>query len=494
MARSGAEGIRGADHLATPAHLAIEDTGGKWRQARHLSVLNRALMTAWAEPSGRLVCNMPFQHGKSWLCSHYFPAWVLLLWPETRIILAAHSDRYAMTFGMKVRDVLARFGAPFGVELRRDSQAKDEWVIKGHGGGLVCRGGHGAIVGRPADLLLIDDLVRDAEEALSPVVLEKHWDWYCTAAFSRLGPTAPVVIVGTRWSRSDLFGRIRDEARQTGEKWTVLSFKAIATEGDPLGRSPGEALWPERVPLKRLEMIRKQRGRWFSACWQQEPEDEYGQYFRPHGWPTYTTVNEQVWSVPEKGGVRRVVDRGEATVFSAVDWATSEGKKADYTAVGTFAVLPEGRMLVLDAVTERVPVEGCVPLLAACCRRWRPQYVVAESGGFQGALLLECQRNYDVPEVRPVKPGGKTKLQRAVDAIILGENGKVLLPAEGPEWLDGYRSQLAAFNGLGEGHDDLVDVTAYAAVQAGRIRGLPANPDCGGPCVLTPGREGGFWF
>lgn len=258
-------------HLVSPAHLAVADTGGKWTPAAHLKVTNRALVRAWQTANSRTAINIPFQHGKSWLGSIYFPAWVLLRWPSTRVMLGSYEESFACNFGSKVRDVVQRFGPALGVELRRDTNAKGEWVVDRNdslgvsgGGGMVCKGRGGALNGRPADLLLLDDLVKNAEEAQSPTILEGIWDWYCTTAYSRLGPTAPIVAIGTRWGPNDLFGRLDREAKVGGDKFTTISFKAIATAGDVLGRKPGEALWPERVPLARLERIARTRPRWFN--------------------------------------------------------------------------------------------------------------------------------------------------------------------------------------------------------------------------------------
>src|SRR4051812_16827674 len=187
--------------------LAKADSQGRWKEPNHLKVISNALVTAKRTPNSRLVINVPFQHGKSLTGSVYFPAWVLLNWPETRVALASYEEGFACNFGGKVRDVVNRFGPEFGVRLRDDTNAKGEWVIEKHGGGMVCKGRGGALTGRPSDLLILDDLIKNAEEAQSPTILEGIWDWYCTVAYSRLGPTAPIIGIGTRWGPKDIFGR-----------------------------------------------------------------------------------------------------------------------------------------------------------------------------------------------------------------------------------------------------------------------------------------------
>src|SRR5574341_932477 len=173
-----ANAIQVCPYLASPAALGFANSGGKFKLPPHIAALNHALMDTWATPNGRLAVNLPFQHGKSEISSVYFPAWVLMLWPQTRIILGSYEERYSGRFGARVREIIDRFGGPHGIKLRQDTQAKNEWVIQGYDGGMVCKGRKGAIVGRPADLLLLDDTIKDAEEAMSPTILEGLWDWY----------------------------------------------------------------------------------------------------------------------------------------------------------------------------------------------------------------------------------------------------------------------------------------------------------------------------
>lgn len=501
------EVLRSQAHLVSPAMLAMADTAGQpepWVGARHLVAVNRVLMDMAFVPGMRVLINMPYQHGKSMLAAHYFPAWYLLHFPHKRIVLVAHNDDFAAKYGMKVRDILARWGGASGVVLREDTRAKGEWAIRGYEGGMKCSGPGGDIVGRPAELFVIDDLIRNAEEALSPVILERNWDFYKTVVFGRLRKESSLLMIGTRWTKDDLFGHVLRQAKETGERWEHFKFKAIAGEDDPLGRHPGEALWPEKVPLAHHEIARKLSPRWFSACWQQEPEDEEGAYFKPRGgvkgeppWPRYVDMGD-AWSVPGLRSSREVILKHAVTVVVCVDWAVSEKKGADFTAMGVFGILWDGRLLVLGMVNERLSLERCVPRLAEVCREWRPLFVCAESGGFQAAMLVECGRHAEIPAVRPVKPEGKSKLQRAYPAIVLGETGRILLPDDSTPsargWLDGYMAQLAGFTGLGGSEkDDMVDVTAYAAQQASRIApSRSAGSEGSGPALLTPGKEM-FW-
>lgn len=480
------ESVASVPYLASPAALARADTSGRFKLPPHLSLINRTLLDVAFGKIERLQVNCPFQHGKSWLCSHYFPAWLLLLFPETRVVLAAYEEHFAATFGSKVREVISRWGGPLGIRLKKDTKAKNEWMIEGHDGGMVCKGAHGGLTGRPADLLLMDDMIKDAEEASSRAILDRRWDWFQTVAYGRLGPQAPIVNVGTRWGKLDLFGRIEEEARSTGEEWHTIKLKAIAEGDDPLGRKPGEALWPERVPLARLLKIQQARGRWFRTCWQQEPEEEEGNHFRPAGWPSYQDMGD-AYAVLSHGSARRIFLKADCITLISGDWAWSTKQTADYTALGVFSLTPAGDLLTLDVVRRRLRLEELAPELAALCRRWRPGLVAVEQG--HPTLERDVLRFKEIPLVRWLKPQGTDKLARALPAIIMAENGKVALPQDIPNWLDAFVGELKSFTGLADEHDDQVDCLSWACRVAATLRPDARTQEVL-PEVLVLGKEG----
>ncbi len=405
-----------------------------------------------------------FQHGKTLLGTIYFIAWLLLLKPWMRVILVSHSERYSGAIGSRIKQIIERFGKPFGVRLRQDSKAKNEWNIDsgpgGWDGGLVAKGYTGDINGRACDLLVMDDVLKNAQQATSEVVLEAQWNFYEVVAYSRLGPNAPIVMVTTRWVKGDLPGRIYAEAKETGEKWRVLKFKAIAEEGDPLGRKPGEALWPERVPLARLELIKKKRGRWFKACWQQEPEEEHGMHFRPRpskdhpGWPRYRDIGG-AWIL--SGRQDNIVYHKDVYRLLGFDLSLAKKKTSDKCAFVLAAQTKQRYLLILDVVDDRIRVEEQGRFMSGYCQRWGPHIVAADEDMLAEMFQVECRRWPGVPEIRKLPISGNNKLYRASSAIILGENGMVFLPQEAP-WLDPFCDQLESFVGDGtDEYDDMVD-------------------------------------
>jgi len=277
---------------------------------------------------------MPPRHGKSELCCKYLPAWYLGTYPHNRIILASYGDRFASEWGQKARDVLSEWGpAVFGVDVRKDKAASDDWLIQGADGGMKTTGVGGPLTGRGANLLVIDDPVKNAEEAASEVYREKMDEWFHSTAYTRLEPGGAVVLIQTRWHEDDLMGRVlRRAADGTGEQWRVLRMPAVGDDG--------AALWPTRFDADQLVRIRKQVGEyWWSALYQQNPTPKEGLFFRvgnlqivdaaPAGlrywraWDIAATANAGDYTVgvkmgTDKSGVYYITDivRGQ--------WATDE--------------------------------------------------------------------------------------------------------------------------------------------------------------------------
>lgn len=392
------------------------------------------------------------------------------MWPETRIALGSYETGFAANFGMRVRDIVNRYGPGLDVELRTDTKAKSEWAIHKYGGGMVCKGRSGPLTGRPADLLLIDDPIKNAAEAQSDIILESLWEWYCTVAYSRLGPRAPIVLVGTRWCTRDLHGRLEAEEKVGGDKFRRILFTAVAKDNDILGRRRGEALWPERVPLARLLRVQKTRPRWFEACWQGEPMEVAGLHFQPRksdnapGWRRYSDVGD-AWRWRD-GLVWRHYRKVDCVILIAVDWAQKGKKDSDRTAFVVAALTPDGYLLILDVFDERLRQEQNAPALDKYCAKWRfaptleeqaPLIVAGDDDMLSESMVLDCRRFRGIPEVRRMPIRGQGKLVRAQAAIIRSQNGMILLPDPDEDWYERMCDQLSAFTGEEGAEDDIAD-------------------------------------
>jgi predicted phage terminase large subunit-like protein len=184
----------------------------------------------------------------------------------------SYGSELATDFSLKVRDTLQNEDLHhlLRTRIRQDKKRVDRWLTP-QGGGLTAAGIGGPLTGRGADLLLIDDYIKNAEDSLSIPQLKKTWEWFKSTAFTRLEPGASLIILATRWNQADLIGRaLRDMPH---ENWKVINLPALAEANDPLGRAPGEALWPERYSRERLLKIKEALGTyWWSAMYQQSPK------------------------------------------------------------------------------------------------------------------------------------------------------------------------------------------------------------------------------
>ncbi len=271
--------------------------------ARHLTYLDQAITESIDEAAAGKLCglvvSMPPQNGKSELCSRYLPAWYLGRYPDRRVILTSYEADFAAGWGRKARDLLEHWGWLFGVRVHRRSGAANRWDLDGREGGMTAAGVGGPITGRGAHLLIVDDPIKNDEEARSSTFREKQWQWWQSVATTRLRPGALMVVIQTRWHRDDLTGRILRQAEETGQPWRVVKFPALAEEHDVLGRSPGEALWPEVFPKERLEQVRQTRTNYYwQAMYQQNPQAEGSAEWPDSFFPPEIWFNEwpDAWS------------------------------------------------------------------------------------------------------------------------------------------------------------------------------------------------------
>ena len=220
---------------------------------------------------------MPPGAAKSTFVSTLFPPWYLARHPDHAIIAASHTMELAERFGRRVRNLINEHSSTLDVTLAPDIQAAGQWETTA-GGEYFAAGVLGAITGRRSDLVLIDDPVKSRAEADSETVRERVWEWWKADLLTRLKPGAKIVLVQTRWHEDDLGGRLLAEMDAGGRRWEVLKLPMEAEQHDPLGRAPGELLWPEWF---RPDMVAeaKRDSRTWSALYQQRPAPAEGTYF-----------------------------------------------------------------------------------------------------------------------------------------------------------------------------------------------------------------------
>ena len=294
---------------------------------------------------------IPPRHGKSETISRLFNAYYLYRHPDRWVGTNSYAADLAYTFSRAARDNFQRAG---GV-IRGDAAAVKHWETDS-GGGLWAAGVGGPITGKGAHLAIIDDPIKNAEEAASDVMHAKHRDWYDSTLYTRLEPNAALVVVQTRWSARDLSGELlrREESEGHAERWHIVNFEAIKepTREDfpatctlePDERNEGEALCPERYDKDSLERIRGRIGNYyFAAMYQQRPAPREGGMFKASGFRLHDD-NGQSFVAPRGNGVK---------YLRWWDIGGSSRSTADETSGTLMCRKPDGRYCVVDIEAGR---------------------------------------------------------------------------------------------------------------------------------------------
>jgi hypothetical protein len=308
---------------------------------------------------------MPPRHGKSELVSRWFPAWLMLNFPDWRVMLASYEASFASSWGKKARDIFEFWASYIGLRVDPSKGASEWWEVqrrianqqwRNTGGAMYSVGVGGGLTGKGGNVVIIDDPIKNAEESMSMTMRQKSFDWYLSTLSTRAEPDGATIIVQTRWHDDDLSGRILKEASQIGEDWKVISLPALAGENDPLNRNVGEALWPERYDEPTLRKTEEKIGPyWFSALYQQSPIPEGKSIFQPQWLGRWTYINDgSTFRLTRADGTTKFVPKGHCSIFATVDLATSIKQTADFTVISVWAMTPERETLLLDVVRQRL--------------------------------------------------------------------------------------------------------------------------------------------
>lgn len=424
-----------------------------YKAAAHHLLIAETLYRVAKGKCKRLMVFMPPRHGKSMLCSEYFPAWYLGRNPAKQIITATYAQQLADDFGRKVRNQMAsdlyRLVFP-DAQLSDDSQAANRLhTVKG--GAYFAVGAGGPITGRGADLLLIDDPIKGREDAESELMRQRLKDWYTSVARTRLMPGGAIVVIQTRWHEDDLAGWLLREHQHEG--WETLSLPALAEPGDALGRAEGEPLWPEAYPLTELQTLRQAVGsRDWAALYQQRPSAAEGAIFKREHWQYHRPAECNPLALVESLGCHHVVQ--------AWDTAFKTKSSNDYSVCVTLGVTPS-RYYVLDVWRDRCEFPDLKRALIAQQAKWRAHSVVIEDTAAGQSLLQELRRDTRLPLI-PVQTD-RDKMTRAYVVTPTHEAGLVYLP-DGEPWVSDFVDELAGFpTAL---HDDQVDAFVHALTWA----------------------------
>lgn len=457
----------------SPAGFAWVVSDGAWMLAPHLRILSEKIVGVATGQIPRLIVTMPPRHGKSELISKYTPAWFLGSFPDKKVMLASYADTFAAQWGRKSRDLLEEHGPRiFGVHLSQDSKGGAQWEVARKRGGkkaegvMVTAGVGGGLTGKGAHLLIIDDPVKNAEEAQSERTRQAHHDWWMSTARTRLQKGSGVILVMTRWHEDDLAGRLLADEIEGGDKWEILNLPAFAeSPNDPMGREIGEPLWPEMFDLPTLQQTKRAMGEyWFSAMYQQRPAPADGMLFKRQNFRYYEkiaspdgTTGNLVRIHADSGSF--VFDVGYGTKFCTMDVAASEKQSADYSVIATWIVDVHKNLLLWNI--DRVQMDGpdVLPFVRRVFNEQRPAVMAIERLGYGLNIIQELVRE-GLPIVR-LEPD-KDKVTRALPACARYEEHRVFHP-RGAQFVDAFETELLVFpNGK---NDDQVDTVAYAALQ-----------------------------
>lgn len=451
----------------TPSLFAYFVSKGKWKFAAHLKMIERKIFEALSGKSRYIIINMPPRHGKSEFLSKYFPLWFLLNFPNKRVILASYQQSLSETWSRRIREMIILYGTLFGVRLNPANRKKSGFSFLEQSGGLLATGVGGALTGQGADLLIIDDPVKNDAEANSTVERENIWDWFNATALTRLEPGGICILIMTRWHEDDLAGRLlAQNSSLNGNRWEQLSLPAIAEENDALGREIGEPLWKERFDSDSLRKIRESIGSyWFSSLYQQNPVPAGNSIFkREH----FRYFEEQVtyYNLVVNPSNSKKVLKSETSVYAVSDLALSLKETADYTVVLIFAKLKSGEILILDIIRERFESTEHLKLFSSINAKYKPVLIGIENVQFQQSIIQQAVKS-GLP-IKSLKPD-KDKISRALPIAALLENGQIFFKRNAA-YLDEFEKELLQFPK--SKHDDQVDAFAYIVKMINSQSGL----------------------
>ena len=439
----------------TPATLAMH-LDPTWIPAPYLMYTSAIIAQDLARGNARIIISVPPRHGKTRISSIGTSVWALDKWPHYNVALTSYGADLSEDFSAKVRDQIIANPDKLNVRIRKDASRIDRWKTT-KGGGMIAIGVGGPFTGRGANIIFVDDFIKDYKEAMSPTTRESIWNWFTSVVFTRLEPGGSIIIVATRWEEDDLIGRL---LKGEGHKWKYIRFPALAEKDDILGRAPGEALFPERYNEEWLLGQKVLLGtKQFDALYQQDPRSASSKL-------TNKAWLRKTQTLPHYSRLKWV---------RVWDLAATQGG-GDFTCGTLCAVDSLYKVLyVCHVVRDQLSpqkAEDLVKAVAAADGLSVP-VIIEQEPGASGVALIDHYRRNVLPKGTSVTgvPTTKAKPVRAQPMIAGAENGRVYL-VEGP-WNDAFEDEFDAFPR--GNHDDQVDGAAIAWMDLIGAESLPPS-------------------
>lgn len=415
---------------------------------RHHKIMADAFERVAKGELKRLIINMPPRHTKSEFASYLLPAWFLGKFPQKKIIQTAHTAELAVGFGRKVRNLVQSddYQKIFATKLSSDSKAAGRWNTE-QGGDYFAIGVGGAVTGKGADILIIDDPHSEQEAKQgNPAVYDGVYEWYTSGPRQRLQPGGAIIIVMTRWAKKDLTGQILKNSSKDGtDDWEVIEFPAILPSGNPL--------WPGFWKKEELEVLKSELpvAKW-EAQYQQNPTSEVGAIIKREFW--------KIW--PD--------ETPPACDYIIQSWDTAFEKhnRADFSACTTWGVFYQEddtgavktNIILLDAFKDRMEFPDLKKKALEMYKEWNPDTLIVEKRAAGAPLIYELRKmGIPLSEYTPYK--GQDKTARINSIADLFASGIVWCPER--RWAEEVIEEMASFpNG---DHDDLVDSSSQALMR-----------------------------
>jgi predicted phage terminase large subunit-like protein len=393
----------------------------------------------------RLIVCLPPRHSKSEFASTYFPAWMMGRKGDLKIIQTTHTAELAVRFGRKVRNIIDSddYSQVFpDLQLQADNKSAGRWTTNQEGESFYAGVG-GAITGRGADLLIIDD-PHSEQDAMSPTAMESAYEWYTSGPRQRLQPGGIIIIVMTRWSTKDLVGKVlKKQGDDHADQWDVVEFPAIMPESDT-------PLWPEFWKKEELLSVKASLpiSKWNSQ-WMQNPTAETGSIVKREWWRKW----ENEW-VPAYD-----------YVIQSYDTAFSKKETADYSAITTWAIFQSPdqdtqALILLDAKRVRLDFPELKRLAYEEYKYWEPDCVLIEAKA-SGTPLTQELRRMGIPVTAYTPSRGQDKIARMNSVAPIFESGMVWAPDE--SFAEEVIEEMASFP-FGD-NDDYCDSATMALMR-----------------------------
>ena len=440
-------------------------------QGKHHKIIAKKFNDMAEGKLKRLIVNMPPRHTKSEFASSLLPAWMIGRNPKLKIIMTTHTGELAVRFGRKAKHLIdsEEYQRFFKTRLQEDSKAAGRWETA-QGGEYFAAGVGGAITGRGADLLIIDD-PHSEQEALNLSALEKAYEWYTSGPRQRLQPGGKIICVMTRWNVKDLTGMLMQAQKEAKpDQWELVEFPAIMPSGKPV--------WPEYWELDELETVKASLslGKW-NAQWMQNPTSEEGAIIKREWW--------KKWDKDRMPKLEHIIQ--------SYDTAFMKKETADYSAITTWGIFREDEdkppnLILVDATKGRYEFPELRRKALESYKYWEPETVLIEAKASGLPLTYEL-RNMGIPVVNYTPSKGNDKHTRVNSVAPLFESGTIWAPTH-KEFAQEVIEECAAFP-YGD-HDDLVDSMTQAVMRF-RQGGLIPHPEDYKDEKLPPRKYKYYW-